>query len=76
MKIFKKHVKKVNPIHVMAWAVVKLEDGSIKLPKTNIDFAVLVGNRFREGDSKVEWTRDGEEWYSVTPNEWDVYWLI
>lgn len=77
MKIFKKHAKKVNPTNVMAWAVVRLADGSIELPATDVDFAVLASKRlWDEGDNKIEWTFDGKEWFSATPNTWDVYWLV
>ena len=76
MKLFKKHnMQKVNPTNVMAWAVVKLENGTIKLPATDVEFAVLVSNQFRDGANKVEWTFNGTEWHSVTPDTWDVYWL-
>ena len=75
MKIFNR-TKKVNPTHVMAWAVVRLADGSIELPDTDVDFAVLVNKRLLWGDDdKIEWTFDGKEWFSVTPDTWDVYWL-
>ena len=75
MKIFNR-TKKVNPTHVMAWAVVKLADGSIELPKTDTEFAALASTRlWDEGDSKIEWTFDGNEWFLATPDTWDIYWL-
>ena len=61
---------------ITAWAVVKLEDGTVKLPKTEVEFAGLVSKEFEEHDAKkVEWTFDGEEWFSATPDTWDIYWL-
>ena len=71
-KLFKKNTK-INP-----WvnAIVRLADGTTVKPGSDIAFARLASHRLWEcGDAKIEWTFNGQEWFSVDADHWDVYWV-
>ncbi len=71
-KLFKKNTKVSPWVNV----TVRLADGSLVKPGSDIAFANLASHRLWDcEDEKIEWTFDGQEWFSSTPTTWDVYWL-